>query len=281
MEATRNITKIGDHLPKASIADFSHIELTPEEERNALNYFRMLKSRQLDEEEEKRQRLLIKQKAQEPWTTEQLKADVLSRAAQLPFKFQIDKNNEHVFMLLCLYFSNNKEFEQFGIEDKSGKIVVPYSLKKGIALVSQTKGTGKNTFMDLFSRNKRQPFIGIETETIATQYAKKGEDTILLYSNTLPVSQTPSLFYFSKLGICFNDVGREVNKNHYGPAANVMSQLFFKLNTNGKNTHDWSGFHLTSNFIGDEFEKRYDDAIRSRMREMFNFIELTGPDRRK
>lgn len=264
---------------RADIKDFSEIVLTSEEETRALNYFKMLKSRQIEEQEQKEQKRLKKLKAKEPWTYDQLKEDVLYRAGQLPFKFVVDEDNDYVFHLLCMYFSNSNKFESEGIKDENNQFK-PFSLKKGIALISQTKGTGKNTFMDLFARNKRNPYICLETDIVASQYAKKGEVTIELYSNPLQVSETPSLFYFNQVGICFNDMGREVNKNHYGPAANVMSQLLFKLNTNGKKFMDWSMFHMTSNYIGREFETRYDDAIRNRMREMFNFIELPGKSRR-
>jgi hypothetical protein len=39
-------------------------------------------------------------------------------------------------------------------------------------------------------------------------------------------------------------------------------------------------FHCTTNLTGNELQQKYDSRVRSRMREMFNFIELPGHDRR-
>lgn len=260
--------------------DFSHIILTAEEERNAINYFKMLKARQMDEQERIVQRSLKIAEAQKPWTYDQLKADILKRAEALPFSFVIDRENERIFHLLCLYFSNDARFEEFTYTGGTGE-QIPFKLTKGIALLSKTKGTGKSVLMQLFSRNKKRPFATLPTMDIAAEYKRHEEKALNLYSSTLYVAPNPNLFYCQHLGICFEDLGLEQVKNSYGNKSDVMLDILFKVYENGKLHGDYSAFHLTSNLTGDEFEARYDARIRSRMREMFNFLELPGKDRRK
>lgn len=281
---------LGEYLPKSTVPaeDYSHIELTEEEVQIALNYQRMLKARHLEQEDKQKQRAEKIRLAQQPWTYEQLKADVLLRARQLPFPFVLDVQNEKIFTLLCLYFSNDARFEEFALKlddlsihhQPAGDGFSFFKLNKGIGLFSGTKGTGKTVLMDLFARNKRLPYISITTDQIASAYKRKGEDAIDVHSKLLHVGESASTFYYSHLGICFQDLGRERDKKNYGDHSNVMADILFRLEDNYKSTGDYSPFHFTSNLDGPGFEDRYDDAIRSRMRKMFNFIELPGKDRR-
>jgi hypothetical protein len=284
--------QIGEILPKLQhqqTEDYSHIELTEDEVKQALEYKRMLKARAMDHEQMKQQRIDKVRKAQEPWTYEQLKTDVLTRAKQLPFPFVIDKDNQLAFEMLCLYFSNNVQFEDYALKlddltihyKPTGDGYSFFKLNKGIGLFSGTKGTGKTVLMELFARNKRMPYINITTDQITFSYKRKGDDAIEVHSRLLHVGEMAATFYHHHVGICYQDLGRERDKKNYGDHSNVMADILFRLEDNYKSTDDYSPFHFTSNLDGPGFEDRYDDAIRSRMRKMFNFIELPGKDRRK
>lgn len=280
-------------LPKNQLQrqteDYSHIELTEDEIKQALEYKRMLKARAMDEEQLRQARIDKVRKAKEPWTYEQLKTDVLTRARQLPFPFVIDKDNTMAFEVLCLYFSNSPKFEEYALKlddlsihhKPAGDGYSFFKLTKGIGLFSRTKGTGKTVLMDLFARNKKLPYISITTDQITFEYKRRGEEAINLYSRHLHIGEAASMFYHSYVGICFQDLGRERDKKNFGDHSNVMADILFRLEDNYKATDDYSAFHFTSNLDGPGFEDRYDDAIRSRMRKMFNFIELPGKDRRK
>lgn len=261
-------------------SEYDGIELSEEEQLNAIRYFKMLKSRKISEDQRREEKRLKILKAQAPWTYDELKADVLTRAEALPFAFQLDRDNEKVFHILCLYFSGDPRLAQFGSKSGTGEFT-PYNHKKGIALVSETKGTGKSILMQLFSRNKKRPFICIPTLDIANEFSKHQEAAIAQFSTFLYIPQQPVFFYCQNVGICYEDLGMEERKNNYGNKSDVMLDILFKLYEGGKKDLDWSGFHLTSNLNGAEFEQRYDDRMRSRMRQMFNFIELPGKDRRK
>jgi DNA replication protein DnaC len=57
-----------------------------------------------------------------------------------------------------------------------------------------------------------------------------------------------------------------------------MADIILNRYDNPKIPHHMT--HLTTNLKPDEIEQAYGTRVRSRMREMFNVILLTGPDRR-
>ena len=64
----------------------------------------------------------------------------------------------------------------------------------------------------------------------------------------------------------------------YGDRINLMEELMLDRYDN-KIPFDQT--HITTNLTVDEIESRYGTRVRSRMREMFNLIELHGSDMRK
>lgn len=264
----------------SDLSEYDYIELTPEEELAAIRYKKMLKSIALDQEAKvvrDKQRVI---RAQTPYTFEELKAEILERAKQLPFEFIIDSANERVFNLLCLYFTGDPQFNNEFFEFPDGS-KMQMSLKKGIALISSKKGTGKTILMSLFQRNKYRPYFQIETKVVSAAFIKKGEDAIDTHSDPLHVPPHPDFFYYERVGICFDDLGFELPKSYWGSKSDVMSDVLFAIYRKNQMHGDFSAFHLTSNLSGNNIQNRYDDRIRDRMREMFNFIVLSGESRRK
>jgi hypothetical protein len=280
MEKRTQETKPISKLLPQNTPDFSDIELTPEEVESALNQARMLKFREQEEQKKKDKK---KQKIQElmtPWTTDELRMHVKARAKSLPFYFEVDDDNREVFELLCLYFSGNPEFEKHGFKNKEGAIVQQYSLKKGICLHSRERGTGKTVLMDLFSINRRSCFVVIPTAKISRFFEEDGDKVINRFSVPWACERIPQYFYQSPIGICFDDFGDEETKVHFGNRENVMGRIITAIYSD--NSHDaFPLFHMTTNLIGDEIEVKYDKRARSRMREMYNWIELPGKDRRR
>lgn len=264
--------------------DYSHIELTQEEIDRALNYARMLKSRQLDEQEKIENRRKAIAEAMKPWTTKELEYHVWSRAKELPFRFKLDRDNEEVFKLLCLYFSGNLEFEKHGFKSEVGEIVQQYSLQKGIVLHSKERGTGKTILMELFAHNKKACFVILPTAKITRFFEADGDKIITRYSKPWACEKDPRFFYQSPVGLCYDDFGDEEIKNHYGNKENVMYRIITSIYsdyTENPGMTIFPFFHITTNLTGDEIEAKYDKRVRSRMREMFNWIELPGKDRRR
>lgn len=266
-------------LPQ-DIPDYSSVELTPEEIERALNFARMNKFTELQELKKKQARQEKIREQMIPWTTDELRQHVKDRARRLPFRFEIDQDNQHVFDLLCLYFSNNAEFEKYGFV-VNGNIVNQYSLNKGICLHSKERGSGKTVFMDLFSLNRRSCFVVMATAKICRFFESDGDKVIDRFAVPWVCERGPQFFYQSPIGICFDDLGDEEIKVHYGNRENVMNRVLTAIYGENPNHSVFPFFHATTNLTGDEIEAKYDKRVRSRMREMFNWIELPGKDRRK
>lgn len=240
----------------------------------------MIKFRELEELKKKRNRLEKMHDLMKPWTTDELRLHVKARAKTLPFYFEIDENNQQVFDLLCLYFSGNSEFEKHGFTVK-GEMVQRYSLKKGICLHSKERGTGKTVLMELFSINRRACFVIMPTAKICRFFESDGDKIITRFSVPWACERGPLYFYQSPVGVCFDDFGDEETKVHYGNKENVMNRIMTAIYSDNPSHDVFQYFHMTTNLIGDEIEAKYDKRVRSRMREMYNWIELPGKDRRR
>lgn len=271
----------GNSPMNQTTGDYDHIELTPEEITAALQFAKMCKARELEEKARKERRRRMREMAMAPWSTEQLRAFVLEKARKLPFRFELDEHNTEVFELLCLYFSDNPEFEKHGFKDPDGNVVQQYSLSKGICLHSVERGTGKTVLMELFSQNKKNCFVVIPSEKIASFFQAQGDEIILRFSAPWFAEQDARFFYQSPIGVCFDDLGDEQEKLHYGNRMNVMYRILTRIYSDDPDKSYFKYFHATTNLTGREIELKYDKRVRSRMREMFNWIVLRGKDRRK
>lgn len=261
------------------VQDYSHIELTPEEVNAALLEAKIRKERVLEKEkaEQENQRRIAE--LLKPMDYETLKRFVLDKARTLPFHFDVDEHNKTVFRLLCLYFSNDPQLEKEGFYSE-GNLIQQYSLQKGICLYSKERGTGKTVLMNLFNQNSKNCFVVIPTKNIAAWYQADGKSIIDIYSKPWECMKEAKRLFQSPVGICYDDLGDEEIKNNFGNKENVMQRVLQQV-YDGDQQHEWfKYFHCTTNLSGDEIEAMYDKRVRSRMREMFNWIELPGSDRR-
>lgn len=271
-----------DHKSKRRYDEWDWVELTQDETDDALGYRRMLKGEAMKVEEKRDNDRIKRERFQAPITYDELKESVLVEAQKLPFEFKIDEHNEEIFHLLLMYFTNDPEFNLEEIEYKDGK-KVKLSLDKGIALVSSKKGTGKSVMMRLFQGNKRLPFLCVSTKDIAAMYKQRGEEVIKEHSDMLYVAPMPIFSYHQRIGICFEDLGNEIPKSNWGDKSDVMFDVLSKIYESRQFNvvNKFNPFHLTSNLSGNDFEGRYGDRVRDRMREMFNVLIMPGESRRK
>lgn len=189
--------------------------------------------------------------------------------------FQLDSNNTFIFELMCNYFGNNEKFiemaEEYGVKNPS--------LEKGIMLAGNF-GCGKSWMMKLFAKNQRQCFEIKHAKQIATDYKERGEDFI--YENFIAVKKAafddPSVFFQERIGMCIDDFGTEDVKSNYGDKKNVIGdiieQKYFEKSCGVL-------LHGSTNLRSDQLKDYYGERVISRMREVFNFIEFKGGDRRK
>lgn len=257
-------TQLPSSPPESTPENFSQIELTEQEQAEALRLGREAKYYRLREqaywENVSKARELVK------FTAEQL----YEKAAKT---ITIDAHNEWIVKALCLYFTADKRFENLN---------QAYSLHKGIYLFGNV-GVGKTFLMELFFQNQHQSYAIVSARQIEADYAeqKDGGDTSLAYYSqpiTIPINGNP--YGHSTLGICIDDVGTESDGKHYGKIKNVITEVILNRYDNrlpGNMTH------VTTNLNTEEIEQRYGTRVRDRMREMFNLLafNVEAPSRRK
>lgn len=269
------------------------MELTPEEQEQALNKAKQEKHRQLQiarKNQEYEQRLAD---CRTPFTPEQLWEFIMKRiridtTLGLPIgedgepEFKIDDNNSTLIRALCYYHTGDTRFENFKDADRKP---LGWKLNKGIMLMGDV-GTGKTTIMKLFEINKRQSYTTISCRKVAGQFADtKGiglgaHEILQVYSRNTPNSYMDMTYFLQKeRGYCFDDLGTEETKKNFGNEVDVMKEILLNRYDNKQAT--WNSTHITTNLSADEIEGYYGARVRSRMREMFNMIILKGADRRK
>lgn len=244
--------------------DFNEITLTQEEEEYALYDARCEKyfSEKARKEKARKAKKLLD--CLTPFTSAQLREYVLKNHPH----FIVDQQSEKTFNLLCQYFANDPAFEKSG-----------FSLSKGIMLTGPV-GVGKTELLRIFSRNKRQSFELISVYEIEAACQKQGVDFIQNFTGMIPGwGNTIDCFYQKSVGWAFDDIGRESIVFDFGNKFDVVSKIIQTRYLNKNNT-PFNSLHLTTNLSPTEIESRYEYAVKSRLREMFNYLPVEGKDRR-
>lgn len=201
--------------------------------------------------------------------------EILKKAeTQIP-NFILDDFNQQIIFDLACYFTGD---EKFNASDKNGN----RSLKKGLLLYGNV-GCGKTTLMRLFSENQIASYVVVSCRQVASEFSENGYDAINSYcgfyhKDTL---KGRKFGHSDSLGICFDDLGTEDMKKHFGNNSNVMAEVI--LNRYDGISKLANRTHITTNLTGNDIESIYGNRLRSRMREMFNMISFdkSSPDRRK
>ncbi len=269
---------ISNHLQQSQESktlpnDFDSIELTPEEEKIAINAA-LSKARQEKHAQIKTRAYWDRVKELERGiilTAEKFREKKEVEAKQVygvgndgKSLFVLDQFNSEIFSNLCKYFSG----------DETG----PYNLNKGICLQGHV-GAGKSKLMELFKFNQKQSFIIKSARKVAYEFQEDGAKAIVKYSDPIPtLSFKRDAFDQDWFGVCFDDIGTEGEQKHFGNSSNVVADIIL-------NRYDHSSLkgktHITTNLTPTQIEAMYGARVRSRFREMFNQITMPyGPDRR-
>jgi DNA replication protein DnaC len=242
------------------------VELTSEEKEIAIHKALTAKRAQLNRQLYNER---ISRESRMPiLTAEQLLKLILAKVQNEIPAFVLTPDQENIYTMLSQYFTKDIRFEERG-----------YSQRKGI-LLSGSVGCGKTTIMRAFTRNPLASYIVKSVRQIASEYAQKevGESALYRYSGAYYPLNMNNEFKCDVWGICFDDLGTEDIKRHFGNEANVMEQVL--LNRYDQIASLPYRTHVTTNLDSESIGEFYGERVRSRMREMFNIIEVPGNDLR-
>lgn len=164
-------------------------------------------------------------------------------------KFIYDHTNKRFIDAVCYFMSMDNRFET----------ELGFSFKKGLAILGSS-GLGKTKVMQAVSIN---PLCRVYVHSILdiVDHVKKHGECNLNFD----------LVYM------IDDVGTEDIVNFYGTKVNwfkdFIEQYYLQKSTYNK-------LIITSNLGGEEIEQKYGYRVRSRIREMFNVIQVQGQDMR-
>jgi len=144
-------------------------------------------------------------------------------------------------------------------------------LNKGIFLVGGV-GVGKTVFMMILRQllPLKDRYAVKPCQQIALEYIDQGTNVLMRYGRNYVDNVDINTI---NRAYCFDDLGAEEATKHYGNDANVMAQIIqmrYNLFQNRKVLT-----HFTSNLISDQIDVHYGTRVRSRLREMCNWIEFS------
>ncbi len=209
--------------------------------------------------------------------------EILNRIRENSPWFEVSNDNRSVLLALGLYFTHDKRFLELSQHN---------SFKKGI-LLNGPVGCGKSSIMMSLQTSfrpdgsiKSQGLLRFEEcRAVATEFAQKGFEILGKYGRESfkrkHSGHASVLQYNQPVSFCFDDLGSEGTIKHFGNECLVMSEViqdrYVMMQRYGMKTH------FTTNFNGDYIEKAYDVRVRSRIREMCNWVAFpaTAKDLRK
>jgi hypothetical protein len=156
--------------------------------------------------------------------------------------------NKPLITAICYFLSEDPRFEELG-----------YSLKKGL-LIRGISGIGKTYLVTCVKDNKFKPISIYSMIDISDEVREYGG------------------FQAKGKVVYLDDVGSEETVNHYGSKINWFKEF---LESYYLNSTDFSRLILSTNCNFDQIQEKYGFRVRSRMKEMFNIIDVKGKDLRK
>lgn len=244
------------------IEEINALELTEEEIFKA----KELKWEALEQEKRNKEYWLkLSQPAPAPiYTARQLREKLRMSKNALGKYFDIDKDNEAQVNALCIYFSGYHKALEYGIDPQ-----------KGILLMGGL-GVGKSHLMSFFMHNQMSSYVMVSCPTIQNKWSTTDmkqdspPDWIEYYSGTVPAAINANPYGHQKLGICFDDLGREeIPAKRFGEQKNLLAEIL--MNRYDRKLY-YKLTHITTNLNGDQILEKYGDRLNDRLNEMFNVI---------
>jgi hypothetical protein len=168
-------------------------------------------------------------------------------------QFIEDEGTKTLHRAACFYLAGDPRFtSELGHDPRKGLLVIG------------TAGLGKTSTFRHLSDNPRRPVKIYSMIEIAEAVRETGECNIYTAGDRV---------------VLIDDVGTEPETvNHYGTKINWFKDFIESYYHTNRSFHN---LVVTTNLGGAEIEARYGYRVRSRMREMFNTVQVTGTDKRK
>jgi len=165
---------------------------------------------------------------------------------------RLHNDNKHFITALCYFMAEDERFET----------ELGYSLKKGL-LIRGISGLGKTHLVRCLENNELNPVLVLSMIEIADEIKEKGEYRIELGNRKV---------------IYLDDVGtEEPTVNHYGTKINFFKNFIELVYLKNKT---FSKLMISTNNSFAEIEEKYGFRVRSRVKDMFNIIDVRGEDMR-
>lgn len=207
------------------------------------------------QEEVKRERAEAEKKLMEHWTAERMFSFMKwSASERFKKRLVVNDGNKQLITALCFFLSRDKRFEE----------QLGYSFEKGL-LIRGTVGLGKTFLVQCLERNELNPVLLLSMIDIADQVRLEGEYSIQKGNNRI---------------IYFDDVGsEEATVNHYGTKINYFKD-FIEQTYLRNHFKTFNQLMISTNCSFDDIEQKYGMRARSRMKDMFNIVDIKGEDMR-
>lgn len=207
-------------------------------------------------EKEKAAEDLRRKELVETWTAENV-FRLMKWASQHEYgkPLIVNEHNRKLISALCFFVSEDERFET----------ELGFSFKKGL-LIRGISGLGKTHLVQCIQKNELNPVLILSMIEIADTMKHEGEYQINLGNKKV---------------IYLDDVGtEEATVNHYGTKINFFKNFIemVYLRNEGKS---FNKLMMSTNNSFDEIEEKYGFRVRSRMRDMFNVLEVSGTDMRQ
>lgn len=165
-------------------------------------------------------------------------------------KLILHDDNTPLIRAICFFFSKDERFET----------ELKYDLNKGL-LIRGVSGLGKTYLLKCIEQNDIRPITTVSMIDISEEVKSEGYYD-LRYQNTLYL----------------DDVGTEEPVvNHYGTKINWFKNFIEMYYLKNK---PFDKLIISTNNSFDEIESKYGFRVRSRIKDMFNIIDVQGKDMR-
>lgn len=166
----------------------------------------------------------------------------------------VNQHNKHLITTICFFISGDERF----------KTELNLDFRKGL-LIRGISGLGKTHLLKCVAENDLNPIKIISMIEVADEIKQEGEYRIEMGRNRI---------------MYLDDVGtEEATVNHYGTKINFFKNFIETVYL--RNIENGFGkLIISTNNSYSEIEEKYGFRVRSRMRDMFNVIEVKGEDMR-